>query len=107
MQQFFYDNSLINQSLQNATLENYEPTNDELAKAKQDITTYIHEFNGTKNLLLHGSYGTGKSHLSISVTKKLIEKGHSCLFISLPKLLTNIHDNYSKEKITNDKLIKC
>lgn len=106
MQQFFDDNSLVNQSLQKATLENYEPTNDQLKLAKEQITSYIDNFDGTKNLLLHGTYGTGKSHLSISVTKKLIKKGHSCLFLSLPKLLTKIRDTYNNESMTEDRLLK-
>ena len=106
MRQFFDDNSLINESLQNATLENYNPTTAELAKAKQQITEYINNYDGTGNLLLHGNYGTGKSHLSISVTKKLMEKGYSCLFLSLPKLFTKIRDTYNDSNITEDKLLE-
>lgn len=105
MQNFFDENSLVNLSLQQATLENYEPTSNELAKAKQQITDYINNFDGSSNLLLHGTYGTGKSHLSISVTKKLIEKGHSCLFLSLPKLLTKIKDTYNSDGMTEDNLL--
>lgn len=106
MQHFFDENSLVNKSLQKATLENYEPTSDELLQAKQQITHYINNFDGTSNLLLHGTYGTGKSHLSISVTKKLTERGHSCLFLSLPKLLTKIRDTYNNGNITEDKLLE-
>lgn len=105
MREFFDRNSLVNQSLQRATLENYEPTTKELAKAKGQITEYISNFDGTKNLLLHGTYGTGKSHLSISVTKKLMKKGHSCLFLSLPKLLTKIRDTYNNDNVTEEKLL--
>ena len=106
MQHFFDQNSLVNKSLQKATLENYEPTSDELAKAKQQISDYINGFDGTGNLLLHGTYGTGKSHLSIATTKKLIEKGHSCLFLSLPKLLTKIRDTYNNDGLTEDVLLE-
>lgn len=106
MQKLFDENSLVNKSLQLATLENYIPTNDQLEKAKQSISNYINQFDGTRNLLLHGSYGTGKSHLSIAVTKKLIEKGHSCLFLSLPKLLTKIRDTYNNKSITEDRLLE-
>lgn len=106
MKQFFDENSLVNQSLQKATIENYKPTTGELKKAKQQIIDYINDFDGTKNLLLHGTYGTGKSHLSISVTKKLMEKGHKCLFLSLPKLLTKIRDTYNNENMTEDRLLE-
>src|SRR5699024_9126720 len=88
MKQFFDYYSLINESLKVATLENYEPTSNELVAAKQAVTNYIREFDGTKNLLLVGNYGTGKSHLSVAITKKLMEQGKECLFLSLPKLLT-------------------
>jgi len=105
LQKTFDYYSLVNHSLQQATLENYEPTNQELAQAKREITDYINNFDGTKNLLLHGSYGTGKSHLSIAVTKKLMEKGYQCLFLSLPKLLTKIKETYNNDGVTEDELL--
>lgn len=105
LQRTFDYYSLVNESLQKATLENYEPTSEELAQAKQEITDYINNFDGTKNLLLHGSYGTGKSHLSISITKKLMEKGYECLFLSLPKLLTKIKETYNNDGVTEDELL--
>src|SRR5699024_9908673 len=105
MHDFFNEHSLINRSLQEATLENYEPTSDRLAVAKSEIETYINEFDGKKNLLLHGTYGTGKSHLSVSATKKLMEKGYTCLFLSLPKLLTKIRDTYGGNGMSEDKLL--
>lgn len=106
MREMFDYYSLVNHSLQQATLENYEPTNDELTNAKQNITNYINEFDGTKNLLLHGSYGTGKSHLSIATTKALMEKGYECLFLSLPKLLTKIKETYNNDGVTEDELLE-
>lgn len=106
MKRFFDKNSLVNKSLQKATLENYEPTTRELEKAKQQVAAYINDFDGTRNLLLHGTYGTGKSHLSISVTKKLMKKGHNCLFLSLPKLLTKIRDTYNNANVTEDRLLE-
>lgn len=106
LQEIFDYYSLVNASLQQATLENYEPTNQELAQAKQDIMNYINDFDGTKNLLLHGSFGTGKSHLSIAVTKNLMEKGYQCLFLSLPKLLTKIKETYNNDGVTEDELLE-
>lgn len=98
--------SLLNGSLKNATLENYEPTNSDLAQAKQHIEKYIREFDGEKNLLLHGSYGTGKSHLSVAITKKIMEQGKECLFLSLPKLLTKIKDTYNNKGVTEEELLE-
>lgn len=107
MKQFFDYYSLINNSLEHATLENYEPTSNELMAAKQTITNYIQEFDGTKNLLLVGNYGTGKSHLSVAVTKKLMEQGKECLFLSLPKLLTKIKETYNNKGVTEDELLEA
>lgn len=105
MRKFFDYYSLINSALKDATLENYQPNSNELAKAKQDITNYIQTFDGTKNLLLHGSYGTGKSHLSVSITKALMAKKKKCLFLSLPKLLTKIKETYNNKGVTEDELL--
>jgi len=107
MKRFFDYYSLINKSLENATLENYQPASDELVTAKQTIRTYIEGFDSTKNLLLHGSYGTGKSHLSVSVTKELMAKGYECLFLSLPKLLTKIKETYNNKGVTEDELLEA
>ncbi|ASK61386.1 DnaC replication protein [Virgibacillus phasianinus] len=101
----FHYYSLINESLKQATLENYEPTSNELLKAKQIVTTYIDTFDGKQNMLFTGIYGTGKSHLSVSITKKLMEQGYECLFLSLPKLLTKIKQTYNKEGATEEELL--
>ena len=107
MKRFFDYYSLINNSLENATLENYQPTSDELTKAKQNIMSYIQDFDKKKNLLLHGSYGTGKSHLSVSITKTLMAKEYECLFLSLPKLLTKIKETYNNKGVTEDELLEA
>ncbi|TQR21863.1 DnaC replication protein [Psychrobacillus vulpis] len=93
----FDQNSLVNKSLLKATLENYLPPNQELHEAKQELLNFVNEFNPKegKNLLLVGTYGTGKSHLSYAAAKELIEKGYSALFLSVPKLLTKIKDTYN------------
>ncbi|MFC2948563.1 ATP-binding protein [Virgibacillus sediminis] len=106
MREFFDYYSLINDSLKTATLENYQSTSQELAQAKQQVAEYIREFDGKKNLLLNGSYGTGKSHLSVSITKALMKQGKECLFLSLPKLLTKIKETYNSNDITEDELLK-
>lgn len=95
----FDQNSLVNQSLLKATFESYIPPSPELENAKRMLVEYAWEFDPRegKNLLLSGTYGTGKSHLSFSVAKKLIEKGHTALFLSAPKLLTKIKETYSNK----------
>lgn len=99
--------SLINDSLKDATLDNYMPPNEELVQAKQDIMNYINGFNGKGNMLLNGNYGTGKSHLSIAATKALMDRGYNCLFLSLPKLLTKIKDTFNNNGVTEDELLEA
>ncbi|MFT8930048.1 MAG: ATP-binding protein [Sporolactobacillus sp.] len=96
---FFDTNSLINRSLQQATFENYQPTTPKLKKAKGKLMRFADTFqtDESSNLLLKGSYGTGKSHLSVAVVKVLLEHGYSCLFLSVPKLLTKIKATYSRD----------
>ncbi|API92685.1 MULTISPECIES: ATP-binding protein [unclassified Virgibacillus] len=105
MKKFFDYYSLINNSLQEATIENYKPTSNDLANAKQAVIDYVNEFDGEKNLLLTGTYGTGKSHLSVAITKELMKQGKECLFLSLPKLLTKIKETYNSKDVTEEELL--
>ncbi len=104
----FDQNSLVNQSLLKATFENYLPTSTDLEKAKRAVQTYVQEFNpkAGNNLLLTGTYGTGKSHLSFSASRQLIQNGHTALFLSVPKLFTKIKDTYnSKAEFSENDLL--
>jgi len=97
--------SLINNSLKEATLENFYPPDSDIKRVKEKALAYIHSFDEKQNLLFTGDYGTGKSHLSVSITKELIAKGYECLFLSLPKLLTKIKQTYNAKGTTEDELL--
>ncbi|WP_240326774.1 ATP-binding protein [Aeribacillus pallidus] len=107
LKRIFDENSLINESLKQATFENFEPN--EFGQALQKAKQFVEEFDlrNPKNLFFQGSFGTGKSHLSVSIAKALQEKGFATIFISTPKLLTKIRNTYNKnselgeEKIIN------
>jgi len=96
LNRIFEENSLINPALRNATFENFNPG--EFKEAYEKAKKYVEEFNldNPKNLLFQGSFGTGKSHLSVSIAKALTEKGYTAIFISTPKLLTKIRNTYNK-----------
>ncbi|WP_250637007.1 ATP-binding protein [Lentibacillus amyloliquefaciens] len=87
--------SLINDSLKEATFDNFDAPDSNLKRAKEKALAYSHSFDRKQNLLLTGDYGTGKSHLSISITKALMKRNYECLFLSLPKLLTKIKGTYN------------
>lgn len=104
----FDQNSLVNQSLLKATFDNYDPPSLELDNAKRVVMQFIDNFNPLEgeNLLLSGTYGTGKSHLSFSAAKALIANGHTALFLSVPKLLTKIKETYnSKAQFSENDLL--
>ncbi len=98
---YFNRNSLMNEDLKSATFESYQPTTSLQEKVKSLCMAYARNFNlkngqQPKNLLIFGETGIGKSHLSISILKVVMEKEYSGLFISLPLLLTLIKNTYSK-----------
>jgi DNA replication protein DnaC len=108
LKRMFDENSLINPKLKSVTFESYNPTTDELAKAKQIAQRYADNFSleNPVGLLLIGNYGTGKSHLSVSIVKELMKKDFECIFISTPKLMTKIRSTYNKQsEYTEDQII--
>jgi DNA replication protein DnaC len=96
LKRIFEENSLINQSLKNASFQNFEPG--EFKKALDKAKAFVEEFdiNQPKNLFFQGSFGTGKSHLSVSIAKELTNRGYATVFISTPKLLTKIRSTYNQ-----------
>lgn len=94
-----FKKSIINDDLANCTFENYNATNDELAKAKAVCERYANNFNldNKQSLLLQGSFGTGKSHLSMSIVKKVRDQGHSALYMNVPQLISTIKGTYNKD----------
>lgn len=100
----FNDNSLVNASLKSASFKSYHAPTEELSNAKRRLMEYASKFDkqSSSNLLLVGNYGTGKSHLAVAVTKELMNKGFTCLFLSVPKLLTKIKQTYSGNTSFNE-----
>lgn len=45
-------------------------------------------------LLFTGPTGTGKTHLSVAILRRLIEKGHECVFIGYQDLLEKLKTSY-------------
>lgn len=99
IKKMFEEKSLINVELQKATLDNYVPTTELLQKAKKIAIKYVNSYSKDNpiNILLFGNYGTGKSHLSVGITKALMDKEITSIFISMPKLHTKLRDTYNKK----------
>lgn len=104
--QRFMDNSIINPKLKNATFSNYITDIESLQQAARRVRDYVVNWE-EGNLMLYGSYGTGKSHLAVSSFKKALAMEKSALFISVPKLYTKIRATWRKDaEMTEDQLMQ-
>lgn len=67
-----------------------------LQKAKE----YAESFSGTGSgsMLFFGGTGLGKTHLSVAVAKKVIERGYYCVYTTSDKLFSDLRD----ERFKND-----
>lgn len=93
-----FNKSIINDDLADATFDNYIPTSQSLEKAKALLERYATNFklDNKQSILLYGSYGTGKSHLSMATIKRVREKGFSVLYMNVPQLITTYKSTYNK-----------
>jgi DNA replication protein DnaC len=93
----FKERSLMNRDLETATLNEYKAMNDSQKEAKEKAVDYIINFNGTDGLILIGSPGIGKSHIAASIAKAMIKKKKTSIFISMPRLLTELKNTYNRQ----------
>jgi DNA replication protein DnaC len=91
--------NMINARLEVVTFDSYQPNSREQQLALHASKEYVESFDlqSSSNLLFSGMYGLGKSHLAYSICKGVRSKGHSAVFVSMPKLLTMIKDTYNNE----------
>ena len=80
----------------------------------QDIITYCREYAAAfspnaPSLLLHGSTGTGKTHLSLAIAKQVTEQGFSVVYGSLHPLLRRMQSEHfgQSEGNTEAQLVDC
>ncbi len=103
-----FNQSNVNYSLKDATVNNYKPQNDNQAQAKQTAIEYVQTFSTErpKSLILQGSYGTGKSHLAYAIAKAIKNQGYSVAFMHIPMLMDRIKATYNKNATeTTDELV--
>ncbi len=93
----FKTESLINEDLEDATFENYLPETPSQKAALQEAKAFVRDFDKKSGLVLAGRTGVGKSHLSVAISKEIIKQKFTCLFISVPRLMTAIKDTYRRD----------
>ncbi|KQL21985.1 hypothetical protein AN957_19110 [Cytobacillus solani] len=96
LQEYFKGKSLMNRDLEEATLSGYDPQNDSQRLALEQAYQYIGTFNKRQGMLLQGRPGLGKSHLAAAIVKEIINQKHTGIFISLPRLMTELKATYGK-----------
>ena len=90
-------NLIEKQSFENFSLSRYQPeAREHMEKNLNAARSFVDKFptNETKNLLLIGPTGTGKTHLSTAIAKAIIEKGAEVLYDSAQ----NIVSAFEKDK---------
>lgn len=98
---FIKELSMYDDTLDNATFENFETTNDFDKKALEWAKIKAREwYRGARNnVVLRGRAGTGKSHLAFAMVKALSEtNGKKALFVNVPTLMDKAMDNNFEKK---------
>ena len=92
-----FKQSIINDNFAQVTFENYQPTSEKLNYAKGLCQRYAQNFtlDNKQSLLIQGSFGTGKSHLSMSIVKEVKSKGYTVLYMNVPQLISTIKNTYN------------
>ncbi len=93
----FKEKSLMNRDLEEATFESYQPQNDSQAFALEQAKEYVESFDKKSGIIMQGRPRLGKSHLAASIVKEIINKKHTGIFISLPRLMTELKATYNKK----------
>ena len=87
----------------------YEKMRSNLATAK-DYAEHFSERGG--NLLIIGSTGTGKTHITTSIAKVVISKGHSVIYDSVENIMQDFEEDrfrsgYAPREPKSDKYHEC
>lgn len=92
--------ALIPPRFKNKSLENFIATQSWQQEAKKKIQNYIDNLDDNlasgRNVILIGSVGTGKTHLSIALLKAVIENGGVGTFLTASDLFLNIRDTWAR-----------
>ncbi|MDQ3253847.1 MAG: ATP-binding protein [Acidobacteriota bacterium] len=99
------DTARIPRRYDGCSLQNYYPTqgNGSQLKAFNYAFRLVREYPAVeRGLLLMGTVGVGKTHLSVAVLRGLMDKGIQCLFYEFGSLLKEIQDSYNPVSKTSE-----
>jgi DNA replication protein DnaC len=107
---------LEKQSFDNFDLDWY--AYDEKIKERMKVNlavakNYVRDFNKKQdNLLLIGSTGTGKTHISTAIARELIHKGYDVIYDSTQNIISDFEsdrfrNSYGREENKSEKYLDC
>ena len=101
-----FGTSGIGKRFQNRRFETFKIT-DKNKPAYEKCKKYCENFpyEDGHGLLIIGDYGTGKTHLAVSILHSILEKDVSSLFVLVPELLMKIRSSFD-DKTDSNQLIR-
>lgn len=97
-----------NYRFESFTLDYYTDPNDRqrMTNVYNNCIEYAMNFNtSSKNVIMMGGTGLGKTHLSFSIARYIVEKGFSALYFSSPELFRILNDEFFGKGVAGVKTI--
>lgn len=107
---------LDTQSFDNFDLDRYSYDSKVMEKMKANLAAaknYVRDFGKkSENLLLIGSTGTGKTHISSAIARELIHKGYAVIYDSAQNIISDFESDrfrngYGREESKSEKYLDC
>ena len=102
-----YDHLAIGTRFKGCTFDNYYPADEAAAKVKKICQRYAETFGDRRksgdSLILTGSPGTGKNHLSAAICKAVINANMTALHMTALKLVREIKETWRKGSERSEK----
>ena len=105
------------QSFENFNLERYrnagEGIYERMCQNVKFARAYAEDFSlKSRNLLLMGTTGTGKTHITTAIAKTVIERGYTVLYDNTQNIMTafendRFHSGYGEYNPESEKFIEC
>jgi len=103
------------QSFENFDLEWYRTSEDDYKRMCYNLKVakaFAESFPKNENLLLIGNTGTGKTHISTSIAKVIIERGFDVLYDSAQNIIADFESDrfksgYGQQESLSDKYLEC